>query len=79
MPTAARPFFTLRREIVELANKHKLPAIYYQKEFVDDGGLMSYAADYANLYRSAAERRRDTTLQLSPPGNGCGGSLLMDI
>jgi len=56
-----------------------LPAIYYQKEFVDDGGLMAYAADYANLYRSAAERRRDTTLQLSLPGNGCGGSLLMDI
>jgi hypothetical protein len=35
---------TLRREIVELANTHKLPAIYYQKEFVDDGGLMAYAA-----------------------------------
>jgi hypothetical protein len=56
-----------------------LPAIYYQKEFVDDGGLMAYAADYANLYRSAAERRGDATLQLSRPGNGCGGSLLMDI
>jgi len=41
MPTAARPFFTLRREIVELANKDKFPAIYYQKEFVYDGGLMS--------------------------------------
>jgi len=46
---------TLRREIVEPANTHKLPAIYYQKEFVDDGGLVAYAADYANLYRSAAE------------------------
>jgi ABC-type uncharacterized transport system substrate-binding protein len=56
MTTAAHPFFTLRTEIVELANKHKFTAIYYQKDFVDDGGLMSYAADYANLYRSAAEQ-----------------------
>jgi len=79
MTTTARPFFTLRKEIVELANKHKLPTIYYQKEFVDDGGLMSYAADYADLRRSAAERSRDATLQLSPLGNGCGGSLLMEI
>jgi putative ABC transport system substrate-binding protein len=31
-----------------------LPAIYIQKEFVDEGGLMSYGADYADLFRRAA-------------------------
>jgi len=31
-----------------------LPAIYPQEEFVDDGGLMSYGADAADLYRRAA-------------------------
>ena len=40
--------------IVELAGKYRLPAIYFQKEFVDEGGLMSYGADYADLYRRAA-------------------------
>jgi ABC transporter substrate binding protein len=31
-----------------------LPAIYFQKEFVDEGGLMSYGADFVDLYRRAA-------------------------
>jgi putative tryptophan/tyrosine transport system substrate-binding protein len=31
-----------------------LPAIYFQKEFVDQGGLMSYGADYDDLYRKTA-------------------------
>jgi putative ABC transport system substrate-binding protein len=51
---ANRPFFAERKRIVELAVKYRLPAIYYQKEFVDDGGLMSYGADYIDLYRRAA-------------------------
>jgi putative ABC transport system substrate-binding protein len=46
--------FAERKRIVELAGKYKLPAIYYQKEFVDEGGLMSYGADYVDLYRSVA-------------------------
>jgi putative ABC transport system substrate-binding protein len=32
----------------------RLPAIYPQKEFVDEGGFMSYGADYDDLYRRAA-------------------------
>src|SRR6266536_3047280 len=51
---ATRPFFAERKRIVELAGKYRLPAIYFQKEFVDEGGLMSYGADYDNLYRRAA-------------------------
>ena len=42
MTTANPRFLGGRRRIVELAGKHRLPAIYFQKEFVDEGGLMSY-------------------------------------
>ena len=49
-----RPFFAERKRIVELAGKQRLPAIYPQKEFVDEGGLMSYGADYDDLFRKAA-------------------------
>jgi putative ABC transport system substrate-binding protein len=54
MTTTTRPFFAERKRIVELAGKHGLPAIYFQKEFVEAGGLMSYGADYVDLYRRAA-------------------------
>jgi len=37
-----------------LAEKHRVPAIYFQREFVDDGGLMSYGVDYDDLFRKAA-------------------------
>src|SRR5262245_3502997 len=47
-------FFAERKLIVELATKHRLPAIYFQREFVDEGGLMSYGVDYADLFRRAA-------------------------
>ena len=52
--TATREFFAERKRIVELATKHRLPAIYFQKEFVDEGGLMSYGTDFADLYRRVA-------------------------
>jgi putative ABC transport system substrate-binding protein len=54
MTTSNRPFFAERKSIVELTVKHRLPAIYFQKEFVDEGGLMSYGADFDDLYRRAA-------------------------
>jgi putative ABC transport system substrate-binding protein len=54
MTTASRLFFAERKRIVELATKNRFPAIYFQKEFVDEGGLMSYGADYADIYRRAA-------------------------
>src|SRR5437773_217724 len=54
MTMATRRFFAERKRIVELAGKYRLPAIYFQKEFVDEGGLMSYGADFDDLYRRAA-------------------------
>jgi putative tryptophan/tyrosine transport system substrate-binding protein len=54
MTVATRPFFAERKRIVELAGKYRLPAIYFDKGFVDDGGLMSYGVDYDDLYRKAA-------------------------
>jgi ABC-type uncharacterized transport system substrate-binding protein len=54
LTTTTPRFFAERKRIVELAVKYRLPAIYFQKEFVDEGGLMSYGADYTDLYRRAA-------------------------
>ena len=54
MTIPTRPFFAERKRIVELAVKYRLPAIYPNKEFADDGGLMSYGADYEDLFRKAA-------------------------
>jgi putative ABC transport system substrate-binding protein len=54
MTTGAPFFFSERKRLFELANKHRLPAIYSQKEYVDEGGLMSYGANYEDLFRRAA-------------------------
>jgi putative ABC transport system substrate-binding protein len=54
MTLAIPSFFAERKRIVELAIKYRLPGIYFQKEFVDEGGLMSYGADFIDLYRRAA-------------------------
>ncbi len=43
-----------RKRIVELASKYRLPAIYPTKDYVYDGGLMSYGTDSDDLYRRAA-------------------------
>jgi putative ABC transport system substrate-binding protein len=44
-----------RRLIVELAEKHRLPAIYPFREFVEIGGLMAYEQDVADGYGHAAD------------------------
>ena len=43
-----------RKRIAELAIKSRLPAIYTRGNYVASGGLMSYGADLAELYRRAA-------------------------
>jgi putative tryptophan/tyrosine transport system substrate-binding protein len=49
-----RMFNTHRKQIFELATKQRLPAIYSTKEYADAGGLMSYGANFPDLYRRAA-------------------------
>jgi len=54
MTVATRGFSGARKRIVELANKYRFPAVYFQKEFVDEGGLMFYGTDSTDIYRRAA-------------------------
>jgi putative ABC transport system substrate-binding protein len=46
--------FYERSRIVDLAAKHRLPAIYHNREAVEAGGLMGYGASIPGLYRGAA-------------------------
>ena len=49
---AAAPFFTARRkELVALADRHRLAAIYSWREFAAAGGLMSYGASFTDAFR----------------------------
>src|SRR5262249_48153008 len=47
-------FFSARRRIAELAAMHRLPAMYESRDFVDDGGLISYGPNVPDLSRRAA-------------------------
>ena len=47
-------FFLHRTRIADLAAKARLPAMYGSREHVEVGGLLAYAADYADLYRRGA-------------------------
>jgi putative ABC transport system substrate-binding protein len=49
-----RLFSTYRRPIFDLATKNLFPAIYSTKEYAEAGGLMSYGANFPDLYRRAA-------------------------
>jgi putative tryptophan/tyrosine transport system substrate-binding protein len=46
--------FSQRTNIAQLASKMRLPVMYYAAEFVEDGGLMCYAASRADSFRRAA-------------------------
>ena len=43
-----------RKLIITLAAQHKLPAVYFQSSFVEDGGLLSYGPDGVDGFRKAA-------------------------
>jgi putative tryptophan/tyrosine transport system substrate-binding protein len=46
------PFFVSRRDqLVELAARHRIPAMYFSREFTVAGGLMSYGADLIDATR----------------------------
>jgi putative tryptophan/tyrosine transport system substrate-binding protein len=47
-------FFRARRQISELAAAHRLPAVYEAREYVQDGGLISYGPNIPDLTRRAA-------------------------
>ena len=47
-------FFTHRRRLVELANEHRLPAMFSLREFAEAGGLMAYSARITESFRRAA-------------------------
>ena len=57
-----------RGRLVNLAAKNRLPAVYPWREFVDAGGLMSYGANVADLYRRAATYV-DKILKGTKPGD----------
>jgi putative ABC transport system substrate-binding protein len=52
--TAGGPALVHRDQIIALAAKHKLPAVYFDRLFVTAGGLLSYGPDRIDLYRRAA-------------------------
>jgi putative ABC transport system substrate-binding protein len=61
-------FVGQRRRIVDLAARTRLPAIYYQREFVDAGGLISYGASLLDMFRRAATDV-DKILKGAKPGD----------
>ena len=46
---------TQQRQVLDFAAKNRLPAMYPTSEFVEAGGLMSYAPNYTDLWRRAAD------------------------
>jgi putative tryptophan/tyrosine transport system substrate-binding protein len=52
--TASALALVHRDLIVTLAVKHKLPAVYFQSQFIIGGGLISYGSDWVDQYRRAA-------------------------
>ena len=46
--------FVQRKQILEFAAKHRLPAMYELREFVDEGGLMTYGTSFPAWYERSA-------------------------
>jgi len=47
-------FIAQRRQIAELALRGRLPSMYHLRQFVEAGGLLSYGADYSDLFQQSA-------------------------
>ena len=54
IPLSSPVFAAHKRDIVALAAKHRLPAMYEHRDFVDSGGLMSYGPNLDDVFRRAA-------------------------
>jgi putative ABC transport system substrate-binding protein len=61
-------FWNHRRDIVALVNAARLPAIYPEREYVEDGGLMAYGANVPDTFRRAADYV-DRILKGASPGD----------
>jgi putative ABC transport system substrate-binding protein len=61
-------FLREHRRLVDLAAKHRLPAVYTVKEYVDAGGLMAYGSNAADLFRRSATYV-DKILKGAKPGD----------
>jgi ABC-type uncharacterized transport system substrate-binding protein len=63
------PFFnSQRRTLIGLAARYRLPAIYEFKEYVEDGGLMSYGPSMNEMFRDSASHV-DRILRGARPGD----------
>ena len=61
-------FYHFRQDIVALVNEAHLPAIYPEREYADDGGLMAYGANVPDNFRRAADYV-DRILKGAKPGD----------
>jgi putative ABC transport system substrate-binding protein len=61
-------FYNFRRDVVAVVNEAKLPAIYPEPEYADDGGLMAYGANVPDNFRRAADYV-DRILKGTKPGD----------
>ena len=57
-----------RKQVVDLATKHRLPASYARPEYIEAGGLMTYGTNYSELFRRAATYV-DKILKGAQPGD----------
>ena len=57
-----------RRTLIELTSKARLPDIYAERHYTDEGGLMSYGANFADTWRRSAGYV-DQLLKGAKPGN----------
>jgi ABC-type uncharacterized transport system substrate-binding protein len=49
------PIYRARRDIAQLALKHRLPTSFACREYVDAGGLLAYGVNFSSMFRRAAE------------------------
>jgi putative ABC transport system substrate-binding protein len=60
--------YSNRRDVTAIAAQHRIPTIYSALDFVTDGGLMAYGADFRIMYRRAADYV-DKVLRGAAPGD----------